>query len=320
MNGKTKTGLLGAAFLVVLGLLVFAAAMTACGWDLTRLSTVAYTVNTHEIDEPFADIAVHAGTADVTFAPSADGGCRVVCQEPTDRTHVVTVRDGALTVTVQDTRKWYDFIGIDWGRSTVTVYLPQTVYGALSVRTSTGDITLPQDFTFDSVELTASTGDILCQASAEGAVRLKAGTGDVCAENLTAAGLELSVSTGGVKADGVVCAGDVQVKTSTGKAELTDVQCQNLLTEGGTGDIRLQNVLAAERIFAERSTGSVTFDGCDAAEISVKTDTGDVTGTLLTGKNFVIETDTGKIDVPENADGGLCTVTTDTGDIHLKIR
>ena len=123
-----------------------------------------------------------------------------------------------------------------------------------------------------------------------------------------------------VTANGIDCAGDVQVTVSTGDAALTDVRCQNLMTDGSTGDLRLQNVCAAGRFSIERSTGDVIFDGSDAAELLLETSTGDVTGTLLTGKRFVIETNTGAVDVPENADGGLCRITTDTGDIALKIQ
>lgn len=320
MNRNIKKGLAAAALLIALGLLIFAAAMTVCGWDFSRLSAVSYTTNVHEIDESFTDITVQADTADVTFMPASDGRCRVVCQEPTDRPHTVTVQDGMLTVTAQDIWQGNNFIGIDWHQPTIAVYLPQTVYGVLSTRTSTGDITLPQDFRFDSIQLTVSTGDISCRASAADTVRLEAGTGDICAEDLTAAGLELSVSTGVITANGVDCTGDVQITVSTGDATLTDVRCQNLLTDGSTGDLRLQNVYAAGRFSVERSTGDVIFDGSDAAELLIKTSTGDVTGILLTGKKFITETNTGTVDVPEDADGGLCKISTDTGDIGLKIQ
>jgi len=82
----------------------------------------------------------------------------------------------------------------------------------------------------------------------------------------------------------------------------------------------LKNVNAAEKFSIERSTGDVKFDGCDAAEVFVKTDTGDVTGTLLSEKVFIVETDTGKVDVPKTVNGGRCEITTDTGDINISIK
>jgi len=63
----------------------------------------------------------------------------------------------------------------------------------------------------------------------------------------------------------------------------------------------------------------VEFTACDAGEIVIETDTGDVEGTLLSDKIFITETDTGRIDVPKTTTGGRCQITTDTGDIKIKI-
>ena len=61
------------------------------------------------------------------------------------------------------------------------------------------------------------------------------------------------------------------------------------------------------------------FNNCDAETIYVNTDTGSVTGTLLTDKVFIIETDTGSVDVPKSITGGRCEITTDTGNIRITI-
>ena len=70
----------------------------------------------------------------------------------------------------------------------------------------------------------------------------------------------------------------------------------------------------------ERSTGDVTLDGCDAETLWIKTDTGDVTGTLLSDKIFMAQSDTGKVEVPKSTSGGVCEVSTDTGKILLSVR
>ena len=61
------------------------------------------------------------------------------------------------------------------------------------------------------------------------------------------------------------------------------------------------------------------FNHCDAETIYVNTDTGSVTATLLTDKMFIIETDTGSVDVPKSITGGRCEITTDTGNIRITI-
>ena len=110
--------------------------------------------------------------------------------------------------------------------------------------------------------------------------------------------------------------GDITVGVSTGKAYLTDIACKNVISSGSTGDIFLDNVIAANKFYIERSTGDVRFENSDATEIFVETGTGYVTGTLLTDKVFIIQTDTGSVDVPKTITGGRCEITTDTGDIR----
>ena len=91
-----------------------------------------------------------------------------------------------------------------------------------------------------------------------------------------------------------------------------------LAVETDTGDVTLNQCYAAE-LCVDVDTGDVTLNRCDADAIYIETDTGDVTGTLLTEKTFRIETDTGRYDVPYGTVGGICAITTDTGDIKIEI-
>ena len=89
--------------------------------------------------------------------------------------------------------------------------------------------------------------------------------------------------------------------------------------ENGTV-VLASDMAPAEKITIERTTGDVNLNGCDANEIDVKTDTGDITMRLLSGKVFTANSNTGKVEVPDSiADGGICTVATQTGDIQITI-
>ncbi len=112
---------------------------------------------------------------------------------------------------------------------------------------------------------------------------------------------------------------NISVTVSTCKVNLTDIKCQNVTSNGNTGDVYLNNVVATEKITIERSTGDVKFNGSDAAEIFVKTNTGDVTGTLLTDKVFITQTNTGSIDVPKTTTGGRYEIQTTTGEIKIDV-
>ena len=285
--------------LILLGGILFTGVMSSLDWDFTRLSTVSYETESYVFEESFSRISLHTDTADVLFVSSEDGICRVECYKPETEEYSVSVAEGTLSVRETTEKSWQ--IGIDFSSPTITVYLPQREYDSLAVNGSTGDIELPQNFSFGNVHVSLSTGDIRV-------------------ENVSAGSMELSVSTGRVNALGVDCAGDLTVHVSTGDVYLTDISCHNLKSSGNTGDLSLRNVLAKAAFTFVRTTGDIRFDGCDAEEVFVETDTGDVAGSLLSGKVFVTETSTGKIDVPKTTDGGRCEVKTSTGDIQLYIQ
>ncbi len=319
MGRKTKISLVIAASLVVIGSMAFGGAMTVLKWDFTKLSTVQYETNDYEISEDYKDISITTDTADVVFVPSENAKTLVVCHEQNNVKHSVTVQDGTLVIAVQDMRKWYEHIGVHFGTPTITVYLPNAEYGALSVQDSTGSVKIPKDFRFARMDILVSTGSVTNFASAAEEMHIKTSTGNICVENISAGALDLSVSTGKITVCDVACRDDITVKGTTGKANLTNVTCRNLNSKGSTGNMFLENVRATGAFSISRSTGNVKFRGCDAAELLVKTDTGNVTGTLLTDKVFITQSDTGSIDVPKTITGGKCEITTDTGNIKITV-
>ena len=280
MSKATKIWLTVAASLVLLGIIIFTAIMTVNHWDFIKLSTEEFETRTYEFNEDFNSILISTDTAEIVFLPSENDKCRVVCYEPDSGIHDVTVKDGKLSINWMVHKKWYEHIGITVGSPKITVYLPHNEYVSLSIKESTGDVSILNNFKFDSIDITVSTGDINI-------------------ENVTA--------------------GSIGIKVSTGDTFLTNVTCESLASTGSTGDITMSGVIASGKFSIERSTGDVKFDKCDAAEIFVLTDTGDVTGTLLSEKIFFPDSDTGKIDVPKTTSGGKCEITTDTGDIKIRI-
>ena len=322
MKKATLVWIIVAASLLVAGCIILVGVMTVFNWDFKKLSTSKYETNSYDITEKYQNISVITDTADVVFLPSEDGKTTVVCYENKKEKHSVNVVDGTLVIDSVGNKKWYDHIqiGINFASPKITVYMPSGEYGELVMKTSTGAVEIPSDFKFWRVDILGSTGNITSRASVAGALKIKLSTGDISLANLSAGSIDLEVSTGHVSLANVASFGELELEVSTGKAKLTDVTCTTLSTEGDTGDIILKNVVATEKFFIERGTGYVKFDGCDAAEIFVETDTGDVEGTLLSGKVFMARSDTGKVDVPRTATGGICEIETDTGNIKITIK
>ncbi len=333
MKKLTKILLITATALVLIGAVIFA------GGFLRLKSEFKYKINTYEITESFENLSINTDTADITIKLSDDTKSKIVCHETNENIkHSVNVQNDTLAINLNDNRKWYDYIEINFGSPKIEIYLPIKDYSALNIKEDTGDIEIANDFSFMDVNITLSTGDINFCADAEnikikgstsditlesistGAVNISTSTGDIYLKNMSADKINLSTSTGDIIASGVTCKADAKLNVSTGKITIKDAKLKNLITYGSTGDISLKNVLAGNKFSIKRSTGDVKFNACDADEIFIVTDTGDVKGSLLSSKIFLTNTDTGNIDVPKTTTGGKCEITTDTGNIEITIK
>ncbi len=279
MNKKTKIWLFAAVLSILAGAIIFTAVMSYNKWDFTKLDTEKYQTKAYEIKEDFNNITIDTDTTDIVFAHSDNNVCRVLCYESEKTKNTAYVKNGTLTVNSEESGKWYEHIGICFGTQKITVFLPKTKYGELYVKNSTGDIKIPENFSFSNIDILTGTGEIELQG-------------------ISADRLNLSVSTAEIK--------------------LSDINCDNITSEGSTGNIHLKNVKAKEKIRIEISTGDVRFEKSDAGEIFVKTSTGNVTGNLLSKKVFSVKSSTGKIIVPKTNKGGKCEIVTSTGDIIFR--
>lgn len=318
MSNKTKIWLIIAVSLILIGCIMLAGVMFMLKWDFSKLSTFKYETNNYEINENYKNILINTNTASVVLLHAEDVKTSVVCYEEEKTKHSVTVKNNTLYIEVVDTRNWYDYLGINFGSPKITVTLPQNTYGNLSVKTSTGSLEIPKDFKFNSIDVTESTGNVTNYASVTESIKIKTSTGNINTENISAETVSLSASTGKITVLNSNCKGDLNLKVSTGKMILKDINCKNLKSTGNTGNIILENVTASEKFLIIRSTGEVSFVNCDAGEIYVETDTGNVKGNFLSDKVYIIETDTGKINVPKTTSGGKCEIKTDTGNIQFK--
>lgn len=281
MSKISKIWLIIATSLIAVGATIFIIAMSLVGWDFTKLSTVKFETTSYTIDEEFKNISIETSVADIQFAISDDGECKVVCYEPENMKHTVEVKTDTLTINVIDNRKWYNHIGISMGSSKITIYLPKKDYAsAINIETSTGDINVDELFV-DSIDFNTSTGDI--------------------------------------RISNVICSENISINVSTGDVKLNDVNCKIIISDGSTGDVSMEDVIVDESISVERSTGDIKLSDCDGNDIYIKTSTGDIKGSLLTDKVFITKSSTGDIKVPNTSTGGKCELSTSTGDIKITI-
>lgn len=318
MSRKMIIWLVIAASLILIGCAIFGGVMTMIKWDFTKLSTVKYETNTYDISEDFKDISIVADTADIEFVLSEEAS--VVCYEEKNSKHKVEVKDGTLVIEIDHKKQWFENIGINFGSPEITVNIPKGEYGNLTVNLTTGDVEIPECFSFEGIDVKTTTGDVELLSGSAGDVKLKTTTGDISVEETSAVSLDLSVTTGEVFMESVKCEGDIKISVSTGRTELDDVACENLISNGTVGTLDLSDVRADSKFSIKRTTGNVNFEDCDASEIYVKTTTGSVKGILLSEKIFICQTSTGSINVPNSKTGGKCEITTSTGSIKIEVQ
>ncbi len=302
MNKKTKIWLIIAFSLFIIGCVIFVGVMSTLKWDFRKLSTVKYETSEYEITEEFNQILATTTTADIVLMPSEDGKCKIVCYEKTKVKHQVKVESGQLIIEAHDERRWYEYINLfSFESPKITIYLPADMLVSLSVSGNTGNVEIPSGFSFTDIDVKVSTGNVKITGVSANTIGIEASTGKV---TLTS----------------VECSGDTSVTVKTGDTKLSSVTCGNLFSKGNTGDIEMKDVIANDNFNIERDTGDVEFKGCDAGEISIATSTGDVEGSLLSEKIFIAQTSTGDVDVPKSTSGGICEITTSTGDIEIEIK
>ena len=276
MAKKTKAWLIIAASLILSGGILFAGVMMALDWDFSKLTTVEFEVNEYEVIEPYKSIHIDTGASDVMIIPSDVRKTTVTCCEQENMKHTVAVVDGTLTIKLEDTRAFHHHIAINFGKPWIKVYIPRGEYGDLSIRTTTGDVDIQYGFNFDNIDVSLTTGDIVCNAYAKKDIRLKVTTGDICMENTRAWNAVLRLTTGDVYMNNVVLSGDLNMR-------------------GKTGDVRM--------------------DDCDAKDIFIQLTTGDVFCRFLSYKEVTADTNTVRVDFPLYVTGNPCTIQTTTGNI-----
>ena len=186
MSKTTKIWLITAVSLIVAGGIIFAGVMTVFKWDFKKLSTMEYVTVNHKISGEFRNISITSKTADIELIPSEGSKTSVICYEQEKVRHNVTVKDGTLVIEISDTRKWYEYIGISFVAPKITVLLPEDTYGALSVKTGTGNVKIPDNFVFENVNISGSTGNMSYYAPVSGNLRIKTSTGNIKIDDISA--------------------------------------------------------------------------------------------------------------------------------------
>ena len=264
--------------------------------------------NKFDIDLTVADLEFKKGDAQ-----------KVVVDETKYDVHTVEVVDGTLKVKGESNRKWYENI-FNWNwfdRVKVTVYMPEGNYEELKVKTATGNVTVPADYTFASLNIDIDTGNVNNKAKAVEDIKVKTSTGNITMDGVEAKNMECKANTGDLKMKNITLSGDYTADTSTGDIDCENMNCQNFTSHSSTGHVEFKNVNVAKHVEIKNGTGHVKMTNSDAETLYVKTSTGSINLQLLTSKICQVKKSTGTPHYPVSTTGGLCEVETSTGSVNI---
>lgn len=317
MKAAKNTLIVALAFIII-GLFISLGGLIAMDFKFTELNTADFVTNTYSVSEEFTNISVKSAECNVRLLFSDDDSCKVVCNERDNITHSVTVENGTLIIDRTDKRKWYEHIGIFFGKMEIIVYLPKTEYESLYVSTVSGDIEVSDDFTFAEADIHNTSGDVNFSAFVNKDLSVKTVSGKIKVNDIQCESVTLQSTSGDVDLS-VSVNEELYVKTVSGSIKLTDIQCKNVTAQSTSGGIIFSKVTASGNIHIESTSGKVELLTCDADSLWIKTVSGDVYGRLLTDKIFITNTVSGSIDVPRSTSGGKCEVNTTSGSIKFDI-
>ncbi len=345
-----------AGILLIIGAALFGGALMLNGGFSFKKN---FTEKTLIIEDSFGSLSIDADTTQISILPATDGKCTVELYEKKKLPHSVTVENDTLIIEAAE-KKWYDHLRLfGFAKPKITLYLPLNEYKDLSIDNDTGDITVDKAFTFEKADIGCDTGDIRFNAAVQKALEIETDTGDIAANGVRAEAIDISTDTGHITLYNIDITDALKIETSTGNVEIDTLSAGDLEIigstakhtlknlnvteaihiENSTGDVTLEKVYAdkltvsvstgdtlikeckfASKLSAVASTGDVIFDRSDAGEIDIRVSTGTVAGTLLSGKMFNAESNTGKVQVPaDDPNGGQCEITTSTGKIDITI-
>ena len=326
---------------ILIGALIAFIALIGVGFKFSRFEkmksesfSLTEEINSIEIvtDNTDIDVIIKEGAED-------NASISAYYNEKYTLTHSVT--DGKLTVAAVDNGNFLLNM-IDFGNDgTLTLTLPKKTYESLTVNVSTGDVTvqgltLSGDLSIDSstadlklasvkaasISLKASTGEIdVNRASSLGAFTVKISTGEVSLEGISASSLKIESSTADIDVERATLGAIESIKTSSGEVDLSEVYTSGSASlSASSKSISIEDSLFMGKLTVSTSSADLKVENSDAYELEITTSSGHVRMTLLTAKNFVTETSSGKVDVIGTIyTSPLCKIKTSSGNIRVRI-
>ena len=316
MKTARNITLIIAAALIVIGLVIALIGLFLLDFKVDRLEAMELVEKTYPIQGNFSNISILTSDYDVNLLPAEDGVPRLAAKEARRVRHSMEVTDGTLSIQIQDDRGFRDRIGIFIQSPSMTLYLPESSYDTLLIKTTSGDISIPDSFTFTDAALKSNSGSIGSAANVTNRLSSEATSGSVTLSNAAVGFVEASANSGSVVLSDIT-ADTLEIETTSGSIHLQTSAGNSIQAKTTSGSIHLRDILASCSLSLSSTSGGIRLSKCDAPEIQIKTTSGSVTGQLLTPKHFQVDTNSGTVSVPYAVAAEICRIETTSGSVRF---
>jgi DUF4097 and DUF4098 domain-containing protein YvlB len=302
--------MLVAGGLIILGLMIAFLAFALAGFNWNSFNT-DLPDEEHIYDYNLADVSslsVSDLDTDVLIVGTDEDNITITCSENKKDAYTIQLQaNGELNIKRSFYKHWYEYIGfnINHKKRTLTVAVPRSFSGEVTVDTMSGDLDLNN---FDDLD----------------AVNISTASGQITIKNVTTNhNVEASTMSGDFELDTLHTGEEVTLETSSGEIQLSNGEiAENMTVSSLSGNIDLSDTRVSGDSSFDSSSGEVRLNYFDAKNISITTLSGDVEGLILGDPgNYTITADSlsGTINIPPSANGkNAFDLSTSSGNIDIE--
>ncbi|SCW35346.1 Putative adhesin [Ruminococcaceae bacterium YRB3002] len=311
MSKVTKVILITAGSLILLGIILTVIGFAVLSNTAKKAtSKVEYTHKEEVITEDIRNLNINEISENVEIRPSENGEIKVDYYDADNYMHQIETKGDTLEISVKtysDDSPWWkrfsfhidiDGIMTESKDHPTVIYLPEDSFGKLNITNISGDVKIPENYSFDDVTIETTSGDVWSYCVATGNTNIASVSGELDIRNIKASGLKVDTTSGNVTMNGCKVSDKIDIDTISGEVSLTDVESGHTKIETISGDIRLRTLVT------------------DTADIT--TTSGDVTGTIAGVHEYDVDTTSGDVELPSSIKGEpLIKIDTVSGDVEL---
>lgn len=274
---KYKRILIISAVLFLIGVMLFVGAFALSGFDLSKLSNVKYTKKAAEFHD-IHNIIIDDENNSVKIL-RADTDSVQVSYHDSDKAHyVITESGGTLYIKKETTSFFFNFFTLDFSDHTLTLTVPESSIGEISVHTQNGSVTL-EGVNAERADVTSSNGGIYISGGNIGVIDTDTSNGPVKLWDMESRKITADTSNAKIVITSVNVP-ELDASTSNGGIEAYSVRSKKCIleTSNGSVDVLMIGDPSEFRISHRTSNGSVDAppSGSGPRELFVGTSNGNI--------------------------------------------